>query len=234
MPLLNNTCITVPTGMIVMATATSSTINSIYFSSQTVATATSSVTQPWGLGQGLQGQISPWQALGHTQSIAETQESIRRREQQAYQKALEEHNEQEVARIKQLIDARELAEEDRRRRHAERELQIKEEAERAKVAQQRANDLLLAHLTPEQQKTFLDKGWFVIEGGESKTKYRIRSDTRLVANIDVFDKAGEKVVHRLCAHPPVSACPLGDHLLAQKMILEIDEEAFLRVANVHR
>lgn len=98
-------------------------------------------------------------------------------------------------------------------------------------AKKRALDLLLENLTPEQQKTFEEKKWFVVEGGKSKTQYRIRAKDDLVANIDVID--GERTKHRLCGHCNASKVPLGDQLLAQKVMLEFAEDDFLRVANRH-
>ena len=98
-------------------------------------------------------------------------------------------------------------------------------------ARKRANELLLSQLTPEQRKTFKDNKWFVVEGGESKQRYRIRAVDHLVANIDVLD--GESVKHRLCAHADLATIPLGDQLLAQKMMIEAAEDEFLRVANRH-
>lgn len=98
-------------------------------------------------------------------------------------------------------------------------------------AKERANQLLLEHLTPEQAETFSKNKWFIVEGGKSKQKYRIRDKGSLVANVDVLD--GDKVAHRLCAHAPISDVPLHDNLLAQKTMLELDEEHFLRIANRH-
>ena len=108
------------------------------------------------------------------------------------------------------------------------------EAERAvRAAAERANDLLLAHLSPEQRATFDRNKWFVVEGGSSKRKYRIRHNGgSLVANIDVLD--GDRVVHRLCAHiDPRVRTPHSDSLLAQKVMLELAEDEFLRLANRH-
>lgn len=102
----------------------------------------------------------------------------------------------------------------------------------AKAAGERAHGLLLAHLTPEQRRTFEANKWFVVEGGRSKQRYRIRAGT-VVANIDVLD--GEHVAHKLCGHINHGAgVPIGDHLLAQKVMLELAEDDFLRLANRHR
>lgn len=105
------------------------------------------------------------------------------------------------------------------------------------AARDRANELLLEHLTPAQRQTFAKNQWFVVEGGMSKTRYRIRAKGSLVANIDVMAAIGHegesKVVHRLCGHCDPRAMPLADHLLAQKLMLEFDEEEFLKIANRH-
>jgi len=100
------------------------------------------------------------------------------------------------------------------------------------TAQQRAEALLLSHLTAEQAGTFRDNKWFVVEGGKSKRKYRVRTNGELVANIDVMD--GDRVAHRLCGHINHTAgVPTNDHFLAQKVMLELAEDEFLRLANRH-
>jgi hypothetical protein len=103
-----------------------------------------------------------------------------------------------------------------------------------KPAQDRARELLLSHLTLEQRETFEHNKWFVVKGGKSGKLYRIRDGGHVVANIEVMRAVGyNDVDHRLCAHCDASKYPLGDHFLAQKLMLEFDEEAFLRIANRH-
>ncbi len=96
-------------------------------------------------------------------------------------------------------------------------------------ATERSRVLLLEHLTPTQRETIEKNGWFVVEGGKSKQKYRIRTQSAAM-NIDVID--GDKVKHRLCAHLP-SDIPHYDHFLAQKLMLEADEDHFHTVARRH-
>lgn len=100
-------------------------------------------------------------------------------------------------------------------------------AEERKKAAIRSRELLLSHLTASQRKTFIDKKWFVIEGGQTKTIYRIR-DAGHAGNVDIM--IGERVTHRLCCHCDYSI-PVHDNMLAQKLTLEYDEPAFLRLAN---
>jgi hypothetical protein len=91
----------------------------------------------------------------------------------------------------------------------------------------RSRELLLSKLTPEQRDTFDKNNWFVVVGGKTKTLYRVEGHT-LVANIVVLVAA----VHRLCGHCNRSL-PMADQLLAQKLMLEYDEEEFLKIANRH-
>jgi hypothetical protein len=100
-----------------------------------------------------------------------------------------------------------------------------------KEARDRAQALLLEHLSPAQRETFDKNKWFVVEGGKSGKKYRIEANDDLVANIAVMD--GTMIRHRLCGHCDIRRVPLADHLLAQKIMLESEEDEFLRVANRH-
>jgi hypothetical protein len=149
-----------------------------------------------------------------------TREEEGRREQEAYRRAVAEHNEQEMLR---RLSSRWAAREQLEQRH-------REEHERRQAATERANGLLLEHLTPEQRETFTSRGWFVVVGGKTGTRYRVRGGT-LTGNVDVMH--GEKVRHRLCAHVPTGRVPMGDQLLAQKITLELAEDDFLRIANRH-
>lgn len=115
---------------------------------------------------------------------------------------------------------------------SDRERQAALVARHAPEAQKRANELLLANLTPEQRQTFEEKKWFIVEGGKSRKRYRIRSIPHMVANIDVLGD-GESISHKLCGHCDVREVPLADHLLAQKLMLEIAEDDFLCIANRH-
>ena len=98
-------------------------------------------------------------------------------------------------------------------------------------AKKRALDLLLEHLTPAQRETFHKNSWFIVEG-RSMRRYRVNARGSLAGNVDVLD-SNMKTIHRLCAHCDIHSIPLGDQLLAQKLMLEFDEETFLRIANRH-
>jgi len=97
---------------------------------------------------------------------------------------------------------------------------------RSPTAFDRARELLLSHLTEEQRATFIENKWFVVIGGRSRMRYRIETG-HLVANVRRLDDNA-----RLCAHCDLSI-PMDDHLIAQKLMLEYDEDAFLAIANRH-
>jgi hypothetical protein len=169
-----------------------------------------------------------------------TAEEIARRDQELYQRAVLEHDHQEAERIARMIAERERQSLERQEREAQRQIALREQQAQREVAKTRANELLLQHLTPAQRETFSKHGWFIVEGGKTKTKYRIRAVDHMVANVDVYERQfslfnnpDQKITHRLCAHVPTNKVPLGDQLLAQKMMLEFSEDDFLRIANRH-
>lgn len=114
-----------------------------------------------------------------------------------------------------------------RERHARQQA----EQERIKLAKGRALALLLEHLTPEQRRMFESNGWFIVEGGKSKKKYKIHTN-QVAGNIDVL-KEDSKVIERICCHCDYSI-PYHDQHLAQKLMLEHAEDDFLRIANIRR
>jgi hypothetical protein len=101
-----------------------------------------------------------------------------------------------------------------------------QEAERRvhEAAKQKAHELLLAHLSPEQRHTLEENEWFIVEGGKTKQKYKINGKS-YAGNIEVVGQ-GQK----LCCHAD-RHIPHGDQLLAQKVMLELAEDDFLRIAN---
>lgn len=95
-------------------------------------------------------------------------------------------------------------------------------------ANARAERLLVENLSLRQRDEYHRNGWFVVFG-RNRMRYRIRKGT--IGNIDVVNPAGD-VVHRLCAHI-AEQVPDADNMLAQKLLLEHDDESFHRMANVH-
>lgn len=98
------------------------------------------------------------------------------------------------------------------------------------TAEERAWGLLLEHLTADQRRMLDRHGHFHVIGGRTGQTYRIRRGTQV--NIDVIGGRGS-VVHQLCFQPR-GASTTGDTMLAQKVMLELDEDEALRVAVKHQ
>lgn len=106
-------------------------------------------------------------------------------------------------------------------------VRVAEEAE----ARIRAEALLLDHLTPDQRDEYRRDGRFHLLVGERR--YRItRGRSGNVRLIE--ERAGAEVeVESYCIHPE-ALVPDEDTMLAQKLLLEADEAAFRRIANITR
>ena len=96
----------------------------------------------------------------------------------------------------------------------------------AAAADERAEQLLRAFLSPEQRKHLDEMSAFLVQS-ESERVYRIKRGRS--RNIEELDENG-KIVARLCAHPS-ELVPDPDTMLAQKIMLESNEDEFLRIAN---
>ena len=103
-----------------------------------------------------------------------------------------------------------------------------ETEKKRKEAEDKALELLLDNLEENQVEIFKKTKCFVVTGKSGK-RYRI-NDCGVSGNVDEMD--GEKVKARLCFQPNNSwSIPKYDSYLAQKLMLEFDEEAALRTAN---
>ncbi|SRR5258706_7080346 len=98
-------------------------------------------------------------------------------------------------------------------------------SESTQAARQRARQLLLANLTLEQTKQLETQRWFDVLGSLG-TRYRIFQGQ--IRNVTSLNEQGN-FVQTYCAQP--AGVPDEDAMLAQKLVLETDEAAFLRVAN---
>lgn len=96
-------------------------------------------------------------------------------------------------------------------------------------AARRARELLLSYLSDDQRRTFEEHGWFVVLGGRSGRRYRI-SGASYAGNVALLHHDNDNVEARFCGHCDPSI-PLGDQLLAQKVMLEVDEPAYIALAN---
>ena len=110
-----------------------------------------------------------------------------------------------------------------------REQQAQIQVERS-AAEKRAELLLQEVLSPKQREELAAKRYFTMETiaktGERRI-YRIhRGRSR---NVEQVDESGRRI-KMLCAHP-VALVPDPDTMIAQKFMLETQEEDFLRIAN---
>lgn len=96
------------------------------------------------------------------------------------------------------------------------------------AAKARAEKLLVENLSPIQRAQFSKERCFVVDG-RNGLRYRIRQGRS--GNIDMV-KADGTIQHRLCAHPREDV-PDFDTMLAQKLMLEHDEDSFINLANRH-
>jgi hypothetical protein len=126
-------------------------------------------------------------------------------------------------------EAREAQMTEANRRYAEEQ---KVAAGKAKAVKERAEKLLREALSKEQHKHLKEKGFFELVVHDSKKKatrtYRIHQGTH--GNVRLVE--GGREVTRYCGQPV--GVPVEDAMLAQKLMLETDEEGFLRVANATR
>ena len=94
------------------------------------------------------------------------------------------------------------------------------------TAEQRAKQLLWQTLSREQRREMAEHGWFHIEVG--CRRYRFKKGR--IGNVERVDDNGE-VITRYCCHP-IDMVPDYDTVLSQMMMIIHNEAEFLRVANV--
>lgn len=112
--------------------------------------------------------------------------------------------------------------------HAELRVEYDVHNKAIRDAEERARVLLVANLQLREQLRLTEEGAIMVRGS-SGCRYRIRKGR--TANVDVIGRDG-RVTGRLCAHPGIWT-PDYDTMLAQKLSLESDDAAFLRIANRH-
>lgn len=94
-----------------------------------------------------------------------------------------------------------------------------------KEADARAWSFFVSHLSNNQQRT-LKRSFIIVQG--KQFKWRIET-TYVGGNVFRLGRSGRRRA-RYCAEPD-DLLPIGDVLLAQKMLLETNEDQFLAVAN---
>lgn len=177
-----------------------------------------------GIGDGYLGAVET-ETIG-VGSPAVMRHSREREIEELYQELTQSYNDSYSAQTREeheLRSARLAAELEARQTRAN------EVAQASKAAHDRANELLLSNLTPAQRETIKQHGWFIVEGGKTKKPYRIYTGT-IAGNI--VEMEGERPRARICCHIPSNLnLPRPDNTLAQKLMLEANEDEFLRLAN---
>lgn len=107
-----------------------------------------------------------------------------------------------------------------------RELQ-REHERKQRAAQERAEQLLVSWLTPEQRGQYERDRCFEVVGSRSRRRYRIRHGRQM--NVYALDADGREA-QGYCFLPQGNLVE-GDCMLAQKIALETDERAALKIAN---
>jgi hypothetical protein len=101
-------------------------------------------------------------------------------------------------------------------------------AEKA-AAEGRADALLKCLLAADQRAQYdREQAFEVLTCREGRTRrYRLRRG--FAGNVYLLDESGREI-EKFCIHTSQDI-PVADNLIAQKLLLEGDEEAFLRIAN---
>jgi hypothetical protein len=95
------------------------------------------------------------------------------------------------------------------------------------AAEQKSIELLKEWLTKKQNQDFDRHGYFHVIGGITSKRYRI--ERRSTFNVAELDQSGN-VARSLC-FVPTTAYAIGDIMLAQKIMLEQNEDEVLKIAN---
>lgn len=116
--------------------------------------------------------------------------------------------------------------EQRAERGKERRLAADKVVEAKKIANGRADALLKSMLNDTQRKNLEEVSVFLVKS-ESERMFRIRRG----GGVDELNE-DDKVIARYCIHHSwEDKLPVADTMLAQKLMLEMSEAEFMRIAN---
>ena len=146
----------------------------------------------------------------------------------------EERRVREEERRRRQEEERIQAAEDRRRQEEERQERQQKEREEREAARQRAEDLLMSVLSPEQQEDYKnDKCFYVESNGEL-----FRINEGYAGNVQKLDPETKRIIESYCIHPNMyqggGHLPNEDAMAAQKLALDDDPDEFKRTANITR
>ena len=149
----------------------------------------------------------------------------------AYTETAEEQITREAAQAEQRVRA------EQERAAARQRMEVREREIRD--ANQLAESLLLACLSPEQARQHLEQGYIDVIGSRGN-RFRIQTAVRWdgrswrggtqSGNVLLLDAEG-RTQAKYCVHPPDNL-PHADAWLAQKLALEADEDTVMAVANL--
>lgn len=120
----------------------------------------------------------------------------------------------------QRVDPAELV-----RLEAERRVRLDREVRESAAIKRRAERLLMSMLSADQKAQLEKFRYFDVIGKRSRNRYRVHYGTH--GNVRLME--GDREVISYCAQP--DSVPTEDAMLAQKLQLEYDEDAFLKAAN---
>lgn len=95
-------------------------------------------------------------------------------------------------------------------------------------AGRKARRILLDHLSDGQVRDYFNRGMFTVK--PPKVENYAYTIVRGFPNGNVYKTKGRRVLSNYCCHP-ASPHAIDDIILTQKLLLENDEEAFLKTAN---
>lgn len=130
-----------------------------------------------------------------------------------------------TARLQREQANRQAAELQRLNELARREAAVKER----EAAVAKAERLLLETLKEEQRKQYQKDRHFDVITKDGKRRYRIHHGSS--GNVKLLNEKGHSV-KSYCIHAVDQGIPNEDNMLLQKLLIEHDEERFLKTANI--
>jgi hypothetical protein len=108
----------------------------------------------------------------------------------------------------------------------EREQRQRDEAAKENARRERAKQILVSVLTKEQQEQFEKERHFELQ--VNSRLYRVRPGSR----VERLDPKTKQILSYFCIHEEAGHdLPSEDRALGQKLLLEANEQEFLRIAN---
>lgn len=91
-------------------------------------------------------------------------------------------------------------------------------------ADKRAEQWLISHLNSNQKEEYAEHRQFTVYSKDRERRYAVTRST-----VYLLDEKGREI-KSFCIHPEVRL-PIADEMCCKKLLLETDEEEFLRISN---